>query len=531
MAHPTSAATVNLQADSITQSPAFSTALASVSESTINVETTGTHPTAHSEAHHSEQPQHTSLFGVRPSTDCWKWGVDQVCQTLHGPPSYQQPRQIYQFSYDENLVPHFDDRALKYYRHPEKHADLKLGFESFQSKSNDGGENHLDDLLAALEDARKCEIANDRRAAQEEVAAMKTSPQEAPDEKHKNHAKSNEGTEPSKTDRIENNDSKSSLNQDVKLCSKKLRTGNKDDGSVGSSMSASIPVLEGRQNETNFRKPINEGVDFVMWRGLMSKIFITPFSHLDRFHEPWRFAAVRVNGCIYLDEIKPESREMDRRGKLLCYGGFKFEQYCTTGSLEEALQSQANSTTSKTQHEPINNSVAYCAIFRTKLGQHRVIMGAEMDCIIPNGEKWNLGSYVELKTSKTITSQWDQDVFERNKLLKSWAQSFLAGVNTIVYGFRDNNSIVTAVQEFKTLEVHRLAKRYWDPQKCMAFAQGLLNMVKKVVVDDARESTYIFEYNNNNRSVNAYVDKSEERLQFLPKGFVDTHSNENVKRN
>lgn len=67
--------------------------------------------------------------------------------------------------------------------------------------------------------------------------------------------------------------------------------------------------------------------------------------------------------------------------------------------------------------------------------------------------------YVELKTNKMILSERDKWTFERylapcrkcqsrianpctrHKLLKFWAQSFLAGVPYIVVGFRDENGI------------------------------------------------------------------------------------------
>lgn len=48
----------------------------------------------------------------------------------------------------------------------------------------------------------------------------------------------------------------------------------------------------------------------------------------------------------------------------------------------------------------VDANVEFCAVLRTKLGPHRIIMGAEMDCYEQgrDGKK----SYVELKTSREV---------------------------------------------------------------------------------------------------------------------------------
>ena len=48
---------------------------------------------------------------------------------------------------------------------------------------------------------------------------------------------------------------------------------------------------------------------------------------------------------------------------------------------------------------------------------------------LPAGETEH---YIELKTSKVIESEKDVFVFERYKLLKFWAQSYIANVSLVV---------------------------------------------------------------------------------------------------
>ena len=53
-------------------------------------------------------------------------------------------------------------------------------------------------------------------------------------------------------------------------------------------------------------------------------------------------------------------------------------------------------------------------------------MGGEVDCW--DGEREGLGGYVELKTTRVMDNQAQVARFERDKLLKWWAQSVPIGV-------------------------------------------------------------------------------------------------------
>ncbi|KAJ8652534.1 hypothetical protein O0I10_011859 [Lichtheimia ornata] len=104
-----------------------------------------------------------------------------------------------------------------------------------------------------------------------------------------------------------------------------------------------------------------------------------------------------------------------------------------------------------------NTNVQYCVAVKTRLGRNTIAMGAEVDCI--EGEKPKDGNllrqYVELKTSRRMDTQRQKENFERLKLLKFWAQSFLIGVPKVICGFRDNDGVFSHLEAFKTLEIQR----------------------------------------------------------------------------
>ncbi|KAF9312464.1 Dom-3 Z, partial [Podila minutissima] len=109
----------------------------------------------------------------------------------------------------------------------------------------------------------------------------------------------------------------------------------------------------------------------------------------------------------------------------------------------------------------VDTNLQYCTVARIKIGQNSIIMGAEVDCTSepkkppPNNP---LSNYIELKTSRVISNPREQSNFEKHKLLKFWAQSFLPGIPTIIVGFRDDDGNVVHVQTFKTMEIPRLVR-------------------------------------------------------------------------
>eukprot|EP00123_Amoebidium_parasiticum_P008994 comp19141_c0_seq1/m.21798 comp19141_c0_seq1/g.21798 ORF comp19141_c0_seq1/g.21798 comp19141_c0_seq1/m.21798 type:complete len:414 (-) comp19141_c0_seq1:255-1496(-) len=273
-----------------------------------------------------------------------------------------------------------------------------------------------------------------------------------------------------------------------------------------------------RRGSTADRQRLDFGANFVCFRGLMTKMMLTPYSN----KEPWSLAVCLHNGAIYMDELvtdhewkRRESQQSDRQQQM-CYWGYKFEDYCTTATREEAAQPPKPTDFSAA----VNDCLQYCILFRTRLNNNALLMAAEVDCIMPNTRD---REYVELKTSKTIYSNRDTYSFERFKLLKFWAQSFLAGIPHIVVGFRDDNGIVQTVQKFKTLELPRFVreKGLWDPNVCLAFANQLLDFMRQHVTQDQSQATYVVSYDPVMQRVTLRADTRPTRHRFLPGWYLE----------
>jgi len=73
---------------------------------------------------------------------------------------------------------------------------------------------------------------------------------------------------------------------------------------------------------------------------------------------------------------------MEPRQRTQTYYGYAFESYCTTESPPEPrpLVKQA-SDSSPGWGGDVNTNVQWCSVVRTKLGDTRMILGGEVDCV------------------------------------------------------------------------------------------------------------------------------------------------------
>lgn len=177
-----------------------------------------------------------------------------------------------------------------------------------------------------------------------------------------------------------------------------------------------------------------DNIHFVTYRNNLNKILGTAYNRQDI----WEMGVHKRKGTVYLDVHKlPEAPHLDvEMQKRRCYWGYSFERFAT-----ETPPTRQNGNARK---NTVDANVEYCAVVKTKLGPHRIIMGAEMDCYDTGSD--GKRHFVELKTSRALDAR-TVDRFERDKLLKFWIQSFLAGVQRIVVGFRLVN--------YPTCDLHR----------------------------------------------------------------------------
>mmetsp|Transcript_11120 Transcript_11120/g.21190 ORF Transcript_11120/g.21190 Transcript_11120/m.21190 type:complete len:464 (-) Transcript_11120:1033-2424(-) len=276
------------------------------------------------------------------------------------------------------------------------------------------------------------------------------------------------------------------------------------------------PICEGLRRSGQMEEL--RKADFVTWRGNIAKVLCTPWN---RF-ETWHMEVTYIAGTIFLNVKEPPENLMpeetrDARTRKMCFWGFSFEEFCTGA----------------TETQPIDSTEGFCSVVKTQVGSHRVLLGAEMDCCWDelnnsaqtacrdrnsNDEnKRALSStprYIELKTTKIMNTPNEVMKFERNKLIKWWAQSFPAGVMDILVGFRDDAGVVRNTQVLKTLALPRsvAGKRHaWDANVSICFLEDLLSWLKGQILADMGDKSAL------NKDASTTCPPIMYRLQYEPK--------------
>ncbi|KAL3497638.1 hypothetical protein ACH5RR_040370 [Cinchona calisaya] len=212
-----------------------------------------------------------------------------------------------------------------------------------------------------------------------------------------------------------------------------------------------------------------QNMHFVTYRNNLNKIMATAYIR----HEPWEMGVHKRNGVVYLDVHKLPERPQSEMERRRCYWGYCFENLAT----EDPTRGDGEGI------HHVDANVEYCSVIKTKLGAHRILMGAEMDCCDSTDEGRRF--YVELKTSRELDYHTEER-FEREKLLKFWIQTFLAGVPYVVIGFRDDAGRLVRTERLRTKDVTARVKmkNYWQGGVCLAFADEVLCWLYGTVKDN-----------------------------------------------
>ncbi|KAJ6623977.1 RAI1 like PD-XK nuclease-domain-containing protein, partial [Mycena sp. CBHHK59/15] len=271
------------------------------------------------------------------------------------------------------------------------------------------------------------------------------------------------------------------------------------------------------------------GIGAVAWRGVMTKILTAPYEE----REGWELNVMCVRGTLYFEEHLSEERlqeknDIEPRHRQQMYFGYAFESYCTTDSPGGANVPQ-NPGDPPGWGGDVDTNVQWCSVVRTKLGDTRMVIGGEVDCVRGLSYTGGTDTFVELKTSLVIRGPSDEAKFER-KLLKFYMQSFLLGVPEIFVGFRTPSGQVTTTQVFKTIEIPRLVRgkaHAWDPVLCLRWGHEFLNFLKKQVGGQSETSVWRVKFGPKvgvemlDASDVGDVVAGEDRVGFLPRWYWD----------
>jgi RAT1-interacting protein len=182
------------------------------------------------------------------------------------------------------------------------------------------------------------------------------------------------------------------------------------------------------------------------------------------------------NDKIYVEEERLP-QDNNPKSKLHTYWGHKFENLCL---VDHRLPAELVPPLSVRREESVNTNEEFGIVLKIRLGSHRFVIGAEVDGI---DEQTN--EYIELKTSKTPSSQFDERFF-KEKLMKYWLQSYLAGIPKVLVGFRDKKGFVRSLEYYKVSEMPRLVRGHvrWDPNAILLMGDQFFTWLNNQIASD-----------------------------------------------
>lgn len=101
--------------------------------------------------------------------------------------------------------------------------------------------------------------------------------------------------------------------------------------------------------------------------------------------DPFELGATLFNNTIYLEEHETEYKRSQNQGQndrqqLMGYWGYKFETLSTVSKFPPDMTEADKEEIESRKSESANTNEQYCTVFKTKLGDNTLIMGAEVDC-------------------------------------------------------------------------------------------------------------------------------------------------------
>jgi RAT1-interacting protein len=209
-----------------------------------------------------------------------------------------------------------------------------------------------------------------------------------------------------------------------------------------------------------------DGCRVLSFRNNLNKIVGTTLSPTSA----WTVDACLLGATLFLDVVPtPESWESGADQARYVAWGYSFEAHCTGAAVADA-------------------NTECGALVRARLGAHRLLMGAEIDCYDPGvcsaaggGAPPPLSSFREVKTCRQPTHRGQWRTMYKHRHPKWWVQSFLAGVTHLVLGFRDDGGVVQQVDVVPVSELPRRswqAGERWSPQQALAFGESCLGWMR-----------------------------------------------------
>jgi len=215
-------------------------------------------------------------------------------------------------------------------------------------------------------------------------------------------------------------------------------------------------------------------VDIITWRGIMTKILCSPFDS----RSEWTMHGIYRNGIIYLGEKRKPEVINSQNQVIASYGGFKFESLTMVPA---NIPSDQIPPLADRQLVPVNAIGYFGIVYKACLGEHSLLLSAEMDGLDEDGQ-----DYLELKTQKIIFNERERLFFFRDKLLKFWIQSYLAGTGKLLIGWRNESFHLVKLENFLNSSIPGIVMEngfQWYGDGMIVFGEKFFDWLKSIILN------------------------------------------------
>ncbi|CCF60354.1 hypothetical protein KAFR_0J02900 [Kazachstania africana CBS 2517] len=245
-------------------------------------------------------------------------------------------------------------------------------------------------------------------------------------------------------------------------------------------------------------------VDIVSTRSVITKLISAAFDNVNI--NPINMRIVSFDDQLFIKELPVAKSKgtSDSSGITVDqYSKFKFHSLAT---ISQPLALVSRETLEKRTKKISNNGDQFVSAVRTGVGSSKLLLGSEIDCIFDfkTDGKDNLKHYTKLACTSTINSSSETLKFENN-IFRTWLSCFVVGIQRVIYGFKDKNSILKTVEEFATDEIPVILKQNNSKvsAKCLdaikwygLFTEWLLKMIPRDDTKSVRPFKLILENNH-----------------------------------
>ena len=149
------------------------------------------------------------------------------------------------------------------------------------------------------------------------------------------------------------------------------------------------------------------------------------------------------------------------------------------------------------------------------MGKHRLLFSAEVDGVDVDGK-----TYVEVKTAGHLSNPEKKMNFYETKLITFWAQSFLAGIDKLIIGYRTHNGIIRSIENLQVSSIPGMTRGRvsWCPQSMLNFLNLSLDWLSEVMSAKPEDQVFQLLFLGDDR---LELKPRPDYPAFVPATFVD----------